>query len=386
MSWLKAYPQMLSADRPQVTARRIFSPRGPMQSLPPALFIVMLELTVGAFVTLYLLDLRGGCTRGFMLFQGVLYAVFAFLTWGALQAFASQALLCQVGLCRADLDPRWLSLQAPFVIGFTVLLVAWNIVLWRSPAPAKKGNRRIAQSAPPHTEPGKSADDSLGSVAVAAPAAGTRIVLMRHIVGALTSLAGLSAVVVVGMAYRPLANAHLGGTFVVAAFLAGTLAIGGVTTAMLLGHWYLNTPTASGKPLEFVTVLLVAGLLTELVFALLIGPSTAHQLPGAVTLVPGTTIHTSGTGVVVTTPTPVHTPPGQPSTTATHKVAPIDTSAMVWLQFTMGNISPLILGVVALWLTRGRSFQSATGMLYLCMAFIFIGEILARGLMLLPVL
>ena len=168
--------------------------------------------------------------------------------------------------------------------------------------------------------------------------------------------------------------------------LATSLTIGGATVGMLLGHWYLNTPTASGKPLEFVTILLVAGLLTELIFALLIGPSTAQHLPGAVTLVPGTTIHASGTGVVVTTPTPLHTPTGQPSTTASQKVAPIDTSAMVWLQFTMGIISPLILGVVALWLTRGRSFQSATGMLYLCMAFIFIGEILARGLMLLPVL
>jgi hypothetical protein len=58
---------------------------------------------------------------------------------------------------------------------------------------------------------------------------------------------------------------------------------------------------------------------------------------------------------------------------------------MVWLQFSMGIFAPLILGVVALWLTRGRSFQSATGMLYLCMAFIFIGEILARGLMLFSV-
>jgi hypothetical protein len=52
----------------------------------------------------------------------------------------------------------------------------------------------------------------------------------------------------------------------------------------------------------------------------------------------------------------------------------------------MGFLAPLILGGVAFWLTRGRSFQSATGMLYLCMAFIFIGEILARGLLLLPVL
>lgn len=358
-----------------------------MQSLPPALFIVMLELTVGAFLTLFLLDLRGGCTRGFMLFQGALYAVFAFLTWGAMQAFASQSLLCQVGLCRSDLDPRWLGLQAPLVIGFTFLLIAWNVVLWRSPAPPKKGGRRTPPAEIRTTTGGGPGPESAGAaIAVAAPAAGTRIVIARHAVGAVTALVGLLAVFVVGMAYRPLASAHLDGVFVVAAFLAGTLAIGGVTTAMLLGHWYLNTPTASGKPLEFVTALVVAGLIAELVFALLIGPSTAQHLPGAVTLVPGTTIHTGGSGLVVTTPTPQPTQPGHPSATQPQKVAPLDTSAMIWLQFSMGLVAPLILGVVALWLTRGRSFQSATGMLYLCMAFIFIGEILARGLMLLPVL
>ncbi len=34
-------------------------------------------------------------------------------------------------------------------------------------------------------------------------------------------------------------------------------------TAMLLGHWYLNTPTASGKPLEFVTMLTLGALVLE---------------------------------------------------------------------------------------------------------------------------
>jgi hypothetical protein len=58
---------------------------------------------------------------------------------------------------------------------------------------------------------------------------------------------------------------------------------------------------------------------------------------------------------------------------------------MLGLQIILGIIAPLALGGAALWLTRGRSFQSATGMLYLCVSFIFIGEILGRGLLLLPV-
>jgi hypothetical protein len=362
-----------------------------MQSLPPALFLVMLELTVGAFVTLYLLDLRGDTSRGYIVFQGVLYAFFALLTYGAMQAFATKDLLCHVGLCKQNLDAAWLTWQQPLVILFALLIIPWNVLLWMDRSAARKKGKRAADSGDEHPE----ADESRGPArqpAMRARAAGDvafardrRLILARRVVGALTSLLGFAAVFVVAMAYRPLAAAHLGGAFVVAAFFAGALALGGVTTAMLLGHWYLNTPTASGKPLEFTTSLLLVGLLAELAFALALGPSTAHTLPNATSVSPGTTIQTSGSTVVVTTPTPGQT--GQhPSTQTADRITPIDTTAMLGLQYAMGILAPLILGGVALWLTRGRSFQSATGMLYLCMAFIFIGEILARGLLLLPVL
>lgn len=361
-----------------------------MQSLPPALFLVMIELTVGSFVTLYLLDLRGDSSRGFILFQGVLYVIFGFLTYGAMQAFASRDLLCHVGLCKANLDPGWLAWQAPLVVAFVLLMVPWNVLLWMAPKPPRKGSPRTSAAGGDTTPSAHDADaphaESGGatSVAVRAPASGARIVLARHAVGGLTAAIGLAVVFVVGMAYRPLAGAHLGGAFVVAAFLAGAIALGGVTTAMLLGHWYLNTPTASGKPLEFATTVLLAGVLAELIFSLLIGPSTAHALAGAITLSPGSVIHTGGTSVVITTPTPAT--PGQQVAPGAARVAPMGTGAMVVLQYSMGFIAPLILGAVAWWLTRGRSFQSATGMLYLCMAFVFIGEILGRGLLLLPIL
>jgi hypothetical protein len=348
-----------------------------MQSLPPALFLVLLELTVGAFVSLFLLDLRGDTSRGYILFQGVLYAVFAALTYWAMQAFASYSLLCHVGLCRRDLDAGWLAWQAPLVLAFALLMLPWNALLWMSPAPARKGARR---GAPGDEESG----DPAGPAAASGRTPGRRIVLARQIVGAITALTGVAAVFAVGMAYRPLADAHLGGAFVVAAFLAGAVALGGVTTAMLLGHWYLNTPTASGKPLEFTTRLLLAGLLAEMAFALLAGPNTAHPLPNVTSVTPGTTIQTTGQTVIVTTPTPARS--GQPAAPAPQRQAPLDLSAFVGLQYGMGFIAPLILGAAAFWLTRGRSFQSATGMLYLCTAFIFIGEILGRGLLLLPVL
>jgi hypothetical protein len=209
---------------------------------------------------------------------------------------------------------------------------------------------------------------------------------MRVLAGALAGLAGILALFAVAMAYRTLADSRLDGTFVVLTFLAGSMALGGVMTAMLLGHWYLNTPTASGRPLEFVTAFLLVALAAELGFTLLMGPSTAHVVAGATTVHPGTTIQTTSNGIVVSTPTATNSKSATSVQKAEARQAPLGQGAMTWLEFLMGFVAPLVLGGIALYLTRGRSFQSATGMLYLCVSFIFIGEVLGRGLLLLPVL
>jgi hypothetical protein len=168
-------------------------------------------------------------------------------------------------------------------------------------------------------------------------------------------------------------------------------------TAMLLGHWYLNTPTASGKPLEFVTTLMLGALALELIFSLFIGNSTARPTLQTQVINPGTTIVVQGGQVIVKTPTAAPTTTGQQgqsnqdakdakaAVAQNVRQAPLTAGAMWWLEVIMGFAAPLILGGVALYLTRGRSFQSATGMLYLCLAFVFIGEILGRGLLVAPI-
>ncbi len=411
-----------------------------MQTLPPALFLVLLELTVGSFVCLYALDLRGDSSRNFVIFQGALYIIFALLTIGAMNAFASPAIMRGLGL-----DTTWLNAQGPFVLLFSALLIPWNILLWLDRQP-RKGQRparatvaaisatasagaatSAANDAPASaTEVADSASASDGSnekparrsarVAAEPPrvlftlpivgAVGWREI--RFAVGGVTAAVGLMAVFVVGMAYRMLANSRLDGAFLVGAFLLGALALGGVMTAMLLGHWYLNTPTASGKPLEFVTTLMLGALVLELFCALLIGPSTAHPTLRATAVTPGTTIQTGPNGITVTTPTageqsgaigkmqtpiPGHataTPGGDTTTTTsatptTARQAPLSTQVLTILQYLLGFVSSLALGAVALYLTRGRSFQSATGMLYLCVSFVFLGEIIGRALLLLPI-
>jgi len=332
-----------------------------MLPLELAFFIVMLELTVGSFASLAFLDLRRDTSRGFIVFQGWLYLIFAVLTLLAMNAFATPQLVHGHGL-----DDSWVRAQGPVVLLFALLMLPWNVLLWRDrPAADAKAGKRAQTPA-------------------------TRVTQARFALGTLTTLVGFGALFVDGMAYRPLADSHLGGAFVVGLFVCGGLALGGVMTAMLLGHWYLNTPTASGKPLEFATTLMLAALAFELVFTLFIGNSTARPTLATQTLAPGTTIVLQGGQYQIVTPTPAPAKSAQPSKNATStptptaRITPITTGAMWWLELMMGFLSPLVLGGVALYLTRGRSFQSATGMLYLCLAFIFIGEILGCGLLVTP--
>ncbi|HZU76183.1 MAG TPA: hypothetical protein VFA70_05425 [Dehalococcoidia bacterium] len=337
-----------------------------MQALPPALFIVMLELTVGSFISLYFLDLRGDSSRGFVKFQGILYLVFGVLTLLAMNNFATPEIVRGDGL-----DEAWLGWQGPLVLVFTLLMIPWNVLLFTDKQQELKKTAIAKGQRLPVTPRAR----------------------VRFAVGAVTSLVGLAALFAVGMAYRTLASAHLGGAFVVLAFLAGGIALGGVMTAMLLGHWYLNTPTASGKPLEFVTALLLGAVLVELACTLLMGASTARPNPYAQTVTPGTTIQVQNGKYVVVTPTPLPTTtatqgqPGQRGQPALQDVrqTPIGTDVMHWMLILMGLLAPAVLGGVALYLARGRSFQSATGMLYLAVAFIFIGEALGRYLLLSPV-
>ena len=63
-------------------------------------------------------------------------------------------------------------------------------------------------------------------------------------------------------------------------------------------------------------------------------------------------------------------------------VTPLSTAAISWLHILVGFVMPLILGALSWKLIRDRSFQSATGMLYLVVVCTLAGEIIARGLFL----
>jgi len=354
-----------------------------MQVLPLALFLVMLEVTAGSFISLWLLDVRGDSSRGFIIFQGALYAIFALLTLGAMNSFATPQIVQGYGL-----DEWWLGAQGPLTLALLLLMLPWNVLLWldRSQRKGAKGKAAMVKAAATETTEISEQPRRTGkATALVATKGGTRLRMARLIFGGIVSLTALLDIFVVGMAYRALAESRMDGALVVLAFMFGALAIGGVMTAMLLGHWYLNTPTASGKPLEFVTTLTIAALALELLLTPFIGPSTIHATVQKVTVAPGTVIQTNGGSVTVSSPTATSGQGQNSQPTPTARETPITNTALVALEYILGFLAPLALAGVALYLIRGRSFQSATGMLYLCVSFLFLGEILARGLLLFPI-
>ena len=63
-------------------------------------------------------------------------------------------------------------------------------------------------------------------------------------------------------------------------------------------------------------------------------------------------------------------------------VTPLSVDAINWLRILTSFVMPLVLSAFAWKLVRDRSFQSATGMLYLVVVLALAGECIARGLFL----
>jgi len=54
---------------------------------------------------------------------------------------------------------------------------------------------------------------------------------------------------------------------------------------------------------------------------------------------------------------------------------------VLYLRIGVGLVFPIILAILSLRTTKIRAMQSATGLLYICMGAVFVGEVLGKGLM-----
>ncbi|MFL5663633.1 MAG: DmsC/YnfH family molybdoenzyme membrane anchor subunit [Ktedonobacteraceae bacterium] len=319
-----------------------------LQTLPLVLFIVMAELSIGAFAVLFVLDCRNEVKRSFLITYGLIYIVLTGLTYLFQQGFSTPEQLNTFN----QLDKAWTGYEALPLLLFLVLMLPYNVLLWidKQAGAGDKGEERKRTST---------------------------VRWLRLIVGGLTVLAGLATLFVMAMIYRPIADSNMAGVFTVASFFAAALALGGVMTAMWLGHWYLVTPALSEKPLQFATTLVLLGVLAQVIFAVTAGPTTPYAHAHATSATPTVTA-TAPPNVPGATPTP--NPNVKPLNAPV--VTPLSTDAIGWLRILVSFVIPLVLGGLAWKLIRDRSFQSATGMLYLVVVCTLAGEAIARGLFL----
>jgi len=144
----------------------------------------------------------------------------------------------------------------------------------------------------------------------------------------LAGFIGLAALVTLAVA----GGSASGGLFAVQLLLAA-LGLGSVAAAMLLGHWYLVTPSLSPRPLRRMVWLLIAALVAQ---ALAFGV--------AVATIPGDAL----TG-----------PMGW----------------LTWLRLAAGTLLPIGIAVLAIMASRAASLQASTGLLYIGLALVMAGGI-----------
>jgi len=124
--------------------------------------------------------------------------------------------------------------------------------------------------------------------------------------------------------------------------LSGGLLVGLVTTAMLLGHWYLNTPTMRLDPLRRLLVLLAVAIVVRMIL--------------------------SGIGA------------GLEASRLSSTAAGISTSWLLFmsLRWFAGLLMPLLLTYLTWQTLKIPNTQSATGILYAGVIVVFIGELCAQ--------
>ena len=122
--------------------------------------------------------------------------------------------------------------------------------------------------------------------------------------------------------------------------LTSGLLLGSVLTAMLLGHWYLNTPSMQLAPLKRLLLLLFAGLALRM---LICGSSLILEL-------------------------------GQPEAAAWG----IRTWSIISFRWLAGLVGTLVLTLLTWQTLKVPNTQSATGILYAAVILTFLGELVSQ--------
>ena len=167
-------------------------------------------------------------------------------------------------------------------------------------------------------------------------------------IGRLFGIAGsIAGVLSVALLAVMLAPPTWGFPAALIALIGGTLAMGAVSVSMVWGHWYLTEGKLPAWPLRDLDVILLAALgFQVLVLAInLVVPVRETPTPS----------NAVDVGIF-----------GNPA---------------LYLRIGVGLVFPIVLGVLSYKTTQMKAMQSATGLLYIAMGAVFVGEVLAKGLM-----
>ncbi len=165
-----------------------------------------------------------------------------------------------------------------------------------------------------------------------------------RLAGLAGSVAGLFAIACYAAMFAP---PTWGYPAVFLALITGTLALGAVSVSMTWGHWYLTEGSLPGWPLRDLNWLLLIGIGAQCVVVLFNSVIPVRETP--------TPANAIDTGLIA--------------------------NPAFYLRLGVGLLFPGILAYLSLRTVKIRAMQSATGLLYIAMAAVFVGEVLSKGLM-----
>ena len=163
-------------------------------------------------------------------------------------------------------------------------------------------------------------------------------------VGTVGAIVGVAGVGMLAYQVSPPTWSFVG---VLLSLVVGMLALGFVSQAMILGHWYLVSTKLPGQPLVELTFMLSIVMVVQAVLLIVNAAVPVREVPESTALLAG------GLG----------------------------SNPAFWLRVGVGLLFPLALSFMAWRSSVEHSMMSATGLLYIAVGAVFVGEVLARGLL-----
>jgi hypothetical protein len=266
----------------------------PMLAIPLITLQAVVEVAVGGMLALFITDISRLVTRGFLASTGgVLLLV------GAVGVAGQYLLPDPSHLTEHQVNHAWLQPSLRLTAAFMAVFLLYLIAVFLRPP------------------------------------------VLHLVLGGIATAAGVASVILTALAFPTPEWGPYGSA---ASFLLSAITIGTVTTAMLLGHWYLVVPNLSTRPLFILLGLIAAGLALEALLAVMaLVLLTGHR--------------------------------GFPTS---HDVIYASYSLTFWMHIIAGIALPLVITALAFQSTRLRSLMSATGLLYVAVVLTLVGQITGK--------